>query len=113
LIGGTLRLRLTANSVAELPRACASADPESFDELERRADALIAWYEQLAVQVGRPRGGVQELAPPQAGDSAIDGRGTRGAIWLREHLEHLTEHVPVLTIPALRVAETRRQPWWR
>src|SRR5205085_9611452 len=90
LIGGTLRLRLTANSVAELPRACASADQESFDAIERSADALIAWYEQLAVHVGRPRGGVEELAAPQVADGTADEGGTRGAIWLREHLEHLT-----------------------
>lgn len=113
LIGGTLRLRLTANAVAELPRACASADRESFDAIERRADELIGWYEQLAVQVGRPRGGVAELAPLEAVNGTGDGGGTRGAIWLREHLEHLGEHVAVLATPAARIAETRRQPWWR
>lgn len=113
LIGGTLRLRLTANSVADLPRACAGADQESFDAVGRRADALIGWYERLAVQVGRPRGEVEELDPPAIGDDAEDGGGTRGAIWLREHLEHLAENVEALAAPAIRVAETRRQPWWR
>jgi hypothetical protein len=112
LIGGTLRLRLTANSVAELPRACASADQESFDAIERRADELSAWYERLAVQVGRPRASIEELVPPEATGGSSNG-GTRGAIWLREHLEHLTDHVAVLATPATRVAETRRQPWWR
>jgi hypothetical protein len=112
LIGGTLRLRLTANSVAQLPRACAHAEPEAFDAIEHRADELIVWYEQLAVQVGRPRAGIQVLVPPEATDGSPDGR-TRGVIWLREHLEHLTEHVAVLAAPATRLAETRRQPWWR
>jgi Fusaric acid resistance protein-like len=113
LIGGTLRLRLTASSVAELPRACAKADPQSFEEIERRADELIGWYEQLAVHVGRPRGGVEMLSALQVSDGAGNGGGTRGAIWLREHLDHLAEHVELLTAPAIRIAETRRQPWWR
>jgi hypothetical protein len=113
LIGGTLRLRLTAASVAHLPPACANADQPEFEEIERRADELIGWYERLAVQVGRPRDPVETLAAPQPGDGTGGSSGMRGAIWLREHVEHLAEHVGVLTDPATRLAEARRQPWWR
>jgi uncharacterized membrane protein YccC len=114
LIGGTLRLRQTASSVAELPRACIGTDQASFDAIEQRADALLAWYDRLAAHIGRPRGGVTPLAaPPNVGDGASDGGGSRGAIWLREYLEHLAQNTEVLTTPAMHVAEIRRRPWWR
>jgi uncharacterized membrane protein YccC len=113
LIGGTVRLRLTAHSVAGLPRACVESDRAAFDEVGKRADALVSWFEQLAVHVGKPRGAVQPLAPPEMGNGGGDGDASRGAIWLREHLEHLAEHTDALTAPAMHVAEIRRQPWWR
>jgi hypothetical protein len=34
-------------------------------------------------------------------------------LWIREHLHHLGSHAPVVTEPAIRIAEQRRQPWWR
>jgi uncharacterized membrane protein YccC len=113
LIGGTMRLRLTANSVAALPRACAGSDSDALDALEQRADALVDWHEQLAAQVGRPRGAIEPLVPPAESDGAISGGGSRGAIWLREYLEHLAERIDALTEAAMRLAEVRRQPWWR
>jgi hypothetical protein len=121
LIGGTLRLRLTAHSVAGLPRACVSSDRESPDAIEERADTLVAWYRQLSVQVGRPGGDLTPLGTPatdgyQAGDdghpAGDDGHDSRGSIWLREHLDHLAENFGDLSAPALRVAQFRQQPWW-
>jgi uncharacterized membrane protein YccC len=120
LIGGTLRLRLTAHAIAGLPHACAKTDQEPWEAVQERADRLTAWYRQLAVCVGRPRRDVPALAKPNLDDSREglerakpNGTSSRGAIWLREHLGHLAEHIPDLTAPANRVAEIRRQPWWR
>ena len=120
LIDGTLRLRLTAYALAGLPRACASAERQGVDHVESRADALIAWYRQLAIEVGKPSHDISPLARFE-----LDGNGqsvngprpgradSRGAIWLQEPLDHLAEHTQDLITPAMHVAETRRQPWWR
>jgi hypothetical protein len=55
------------------------------------------------------------LEPPSFGaaDIARGGSGSYYGVWLCEHLNHLSEHLGDLVQPALRVAELRRQPWWR
>jgi hypothetical protein len=65
LVGGTLRLRLTAHAV-----------------------------------VGLPRNEHGSASSPHA-------------IWLCEHLDHLTDHLTELIAPATRVAKIRRRPWWQ
>jgi uncharacterized membrane protein YccC len=116
LIGGTLRLRLTAHSVAALPRSCAN-HPPSLDAIEARADALVDWYRELAVTVGERRGRPEvPLALPDASDGLAAGDGcatSRGVVWLGEHLDHLTENARGLIAPAKHVAAVRRRPWWR
>ena len=117
LVGGTMRLRLTARALAELPGDAGAAGAPR-EALERRAATLQSWYEQLAELVGRPNH--QPLAAPEAptfgaGDVARDwdGSGSYYGIWLCEHLNHLSEHLGELVRPAERIAEIRRQPWWR
>jgi uncharacterized membrane protein YccC len=115
LVGGTLRLRLTARAVAELP-GDADAVGSSRDALEHRTVALQAWYHQLADLVGKPNHGpVTPLEPPRfgSGDVARAQSGSYYGVWLCEHLNHLSEHLGDLVQPAVRVAELRRQPWWR
>jgi uncharacterized membrane protein YccC len=116
LVGGTLRLRLTARAVADLP-GDASAVDTSRSELERRAIALTSWYEQLATVVERPNHRpVAALRAPSPGSGGLGAPGRSGSyygIWLCEHLNHLAEHLGELVRPAARVAEIRRQPWWR
>jgi hypothetical protein len=115
LVGGTLRLRLTAHAIAGLPRSCAGDSDETQALLNDRAEVLDAWFERLAAQLGRPRGQpVTALAPPDFGDDGADGRPhSRRTIWLSEHLDHLTQHLSELVQPAAHVAEFRRRPWWR
>jgi Fusaric acid resistance protein-like len=117
LVGGSLRLRLTAHAVATLPpdRGYDPAVAEAV--LGRRTDALDEFYERLAAQVGRPhRGGngVVPLAPPEFDGEPVENHAvTRQSVWLCEHLDHLTEHLHELVAPAAAVAEVRRRPWWR
>jgi fusaric acid resistance family protein len=117
LLGGTLRLRLTAHAVAGLPRACAKSDPEFVHMVEQRTEALVAWYQQLAQHVGRPGRELAPLAKPGSGGegraSAAGEGDSRGAVWLQEYLDHLAEHLQDLIAPASHLAEIRRQPWWR
>jgi uncharacterized membrane protein YccC len=121
LIGGTLRLRLTAHAIAGLPRDCAQTTPDSVAAVGDHADALVRFYEQLAIRVGRPRaqasaagGGLGPIGPPGLdGETAASADGSRQAIWLREHLDHLADNMSVLVEPAGHLAEIRARPWWR
>ncbi len=114
LIGGSLRLRLTAWSVADLP-----SEPEIGSAgpiLSRRTKTLAVWYEQLAELVGRPNGSrIAALAAPAfaPSDTVDSASASQYAVWLCEHLEHLGERSAELVEPATRIAEIRRRPWWR
>ena len=115
LVGGSLRLRLTAHAVADLPRDATGAG-RVREALDSRTRTLAAWYDRLAELVGSPRErSVATLEPPRFGaaDAVDTSSGSRYGIWLCEHLDHLSEHLEELVRPALRVAEIRRRPWWR
>ena len=115
LVGGSLRLRLTAHAVAEMPGDATGLDAARA-VLERRTATLTSWYEELAEQVGRPdHRAVSELEPPSlAGAGKVDSStGSYYGVWLCEHLDHLSEHLGELVRPAAAVAEIRSRPWWR
>ena len=115
LVGGSLRLRLTAHAVAELPQdpiALASAR----DALERRTRTLIDWYDGLATLVDRPaHQPAATLEPPIFGPDTVvtAGSGSHYGVWLCEHLDHLAEHLGDMIEPATRLAALRRAPWWK
>jgi uncharacterized membrane protein YccC len=170
LVMATMRLRLTAYSLAGMrePDHVRRHHQQSLryakGVLTQATAELTAFYERIAVLVGRPTAG--EVVPPvtvptfaglngtsaaagasaeevsavvrvgaalgaavQDGDGAADGDGTAGGdddlvriittrhhphlLWVTEHLEHLSDHLAVITGPATHVAEQRRQPWWR
>jgi hypothetical protein len=115
LVGGTLRLRLTAQALARLP-----PDPiavrEARDAIDRRAGIISDWYLSLAEQLDRPRvAAISPLVAPILGPDTIVGieSGSHYGVWLCEHLDHLAEHLDELVQPAFRIAELRRAPWWR
>jgi uncharacterized membrane protein YccC len=115
LVGGSTRLRLTAYSITELPRSPSRIGAARVP-LTQRAGALASFFEQLADTVGKPDGRARgALRPPQfdSGDRGGPASGSRLAVWLCEHLDHLADHLADLVQPALRVAELRRRPWWR
>jgi uncharacterized membrane protein YccC len=115
LVGGTLRLRLTAHAIAELPR-----DPIALatarEALERRTTVMTDWYGRLATLVDRPSSQpVRAPEPPRFGDDTLvtASSGSHYGVWLCEHLDHLAEHLSEMIEPAVRLAELRRAPWWR
>jgi hypothetical protein len=115
LVGGSMRLRLTAQLVADLPHDENGIGAAGGD-LDRRAETLAAWFERLAEMLGRPREGtLAALEPPTLAprDRAEASSGSHYGIWLGEHLDHLSEHLGDLVQPAVRLAEIRRRPWWR
>jgi uncharacterized membrane protein YccC len=115
LVGGTLRLRLTAQAVAGLPRDCASGDDRSRDAVGRRVRLLARWYDELAMLVGRPASAAVPALTEPAFDTGrdVDGGHSRQAVWLREHLDHLVEHLSELIPPGRHIAEIRRRRWWQ
>jgi Fusaric acid resistance protein-like len=115
LVGGSLRLRLTAHAVAEMPGDATGVDAARA-VLEHRTVMLTSWYEKLAEQVGRPdRSAVSELEPPSLSAAGVvdASSGSYYGVWLCEHLDHLAEHAGELVRPAAAVATLRRRPWWR
>jgi uncharacterized membrane protein YccC len=114
LVGGSLRLRLTARAIAELP-GDASAITGVRDTLERRTDTLARWYEQLAELVAPPSPVAPRAlqAPTFAELEGSDTQASYYGVWLCEHLSHLGEHLGELVKPAAQVAQIRRRPWWR
>lgn len=124
LVMASTRLRLTAYSLASLrpEHACApdhgGAEPPGTAEarvaLARTAGTLAGFYDEVATLVGRPVAN-QVLAPLNvpALDELDRARQHAHLLWIREHLHHLSAHAPVVTDPAVRIAEQRRLPWWR
>jgi uncharacterized membrane protein YccC len=115
LVGGSLRLRLTAYAISGLPPD-AHGTASSREALGLRVGALAAWYDRLAELLDRPRGRpVAVLEPPELGPETVvhTSSGSHYGVWLCEHLDHLCEHLEVLVAPATHVANMRRRPWWR
>ncbi|HWX52224.1 MAG TPA: FUSC family protein, partial [Solirubrobacteraceae bacterium] len=116
LVGASMRLRLTAHSIAGLPPD-ESGGQTTREALDHRTRTLAAWYERLSELVGRPRHGqpVDGLQAPVFGPADVVGapEGSHYGIWLCEHLDHLAEDLGELAQHGSRIAEARRTPWWR
>jgi uncharacterized membrane protein YccC len=113
LVGGSLRLRLTAHAVAGLPHLDGHGNAEARIVLIERTARLQSWYDNLAAQVDRPRGGTTPaLTEPDLGNGGSTGTSPM-TVWLCEHLDHLAQHLGELVAPAEMVAAVRRRPWWR
>lgn len=131
LVMASLRLRLTAHTLAGLRRVPATSqgkrpvpwsryDDSVRVELRAAASLLSQFYDQLATTVGRPAraeagtgvAAIPVALPPGALAAEPVARHPR-LMWVREHLYHLGEHTETLTGPAARIAEVRHRPWWR
>jgi uncharacterized membrane protein YccC len=135
LVMATMRLRLTANSLAggggthadaggpagrDGAAADGRADPVTA-ALTRQAADLADFYERVAVEVGPPHHDEPprlDAPGPSGTDEFPGGQSDRApfhprAVWVREHLRHLGEHAHTITAPAEQVAQLRRVPWWR
>jgi uncharacterized membrane protein YccC len=143
LVMATIRLRLTAHSLAGLRANCPPAPSpdghlDPVTALRRVAADLTDFYERIAVQVGRPRRGeplpAPVVVPPgldrqapavtegtaatpvtegTAATATVASTARPHSVWVREHLADLGSHVPDIIQPAEHVARLRRVPWWR
>jgi uncharacterized membrane protein YccC len=115
LVGGTMRLRLTAHAVSGLSPVEEADLGAAQAVLTRRARVLESWFDSLADQLGRSRGPVESVPePPSPVPEPIERSAhSPQTLWLSEHLDHLIEHLGELLGPAEHVAENRRRPWWQ
>jgi uncharacterized membrane protein YccC len=132
LVMATIRLRLTAHSLAGLRAHCPPSGPggrpDPVPPLRRMATDLTDFYRRVAVHLGPPgHGPPAPLVAPSfaglasAGEPLGTGDGDGAApmadrphvVWVLEHLQDLQAHAPEITAPAEHVAELRRTPWWR
>ncbi len=117
LVMGTVRSRLTAHSLAGLPNP--HVDPDPFRRLlGDQAGQLAAWYDHLASRLDRTdHGDVPMLAPPAFPDlleqPGASVRDLACALWVHEHIKHISARLAELVEPAAVVAAQRHRPWWR
>lgn len=116
LVSGTVRVRLTAHSLAGLPNPDVGPDLVRL-MLSEQAGQLAAWYDHLASRLDRvDHSAVPVLAPPGYRDPVAEGVPVGElscALWVNEHLKHLTPRLAELVEPATVVAAQRHRPWWR
>lgn len=114
LVGGTLRLRLTARAVSELPHDMSPESAAWRDALAGNAAMLEQFCGQLAGLLGPPdRLVVPSLELPALTYLPVGDVHTPELIWLSENLNTLTCRLAEVITPATRVATIRRQPWRR
>jgi uncharacterized membrane protein YccC len=113
VVGGSLRLRLTAQSLDDVIRPEPSTDPARHD-LVQEAARLAGWCDGVAAQLGRaPATVARELADAIGGDTAVFGSTHGYLLWVRHHLDHFRHHLSELDEPVAVIAGQRAVPWWR
>ncbi|HVA21479.1 MAG TPA: FUSC family protein [Candidatus Micrarchaeia archaeon] len=116
-VGGAMRLRLTAHSLAGLPRGMLG-DPQRSD-LSREAEQLSAWYQQLAAHtIGLAELPVALLegvdgdavAPAGGPGAAAPVPQPAAALMAHQHLRHLRLHLAEIVGPVAQVAAQAHRP---
>jgi uncharacterized membrane protein YccC len=119
LVMATLRLRLTAHSLAGLRAYCPPMGEDAHhgpvQSLRYLSSELTDFYRSIAVLVGPPGHDppVPLAAPVLPADGAVPPLFGPHPLWVREHLQDLGQHAGDITVPAEHVAQLRRVPWWR
>jgi uncharacterized membrane protein YccC len=112
LVGGAMRLRLSAQSLSGAPSPQPAPAP-GHQALVEEAVGVAGVCDGLAGLLGHsPATVAQELVGLPVDDApplAIHGH----SLWVREHLEHVKRNLAELEAPALVVAQSRAVPWWR
>jgi uncharacterized membrane protein YccC len=119
LVMATLRLRLTAHSLAGLRAYCPpmgeDAHHDPVQSLRHLSSELTDFYRSIAIQVGPPGHDPPSpvAAPVLPADGVVPPIFGPHPLWVREHLQDLGKHAGDITVPAEHVAQLRRVPWWR
>jgi hypothetical protein len=113
LIGATLRLRLTSQSLASLQPPDVSNDPARHS-LVGEAVLLAEQCDGIARQLRMtPDGSPQDVIPAFSDDETPVRPEAGYLLWVREHLDHVRERLVDLVEPVDEVAARKSVPWWR
>ena len=113
LIGATLRLRLTSQSLASLQPPDVSNDPARHS-LVGEAVLLAEQCDGIARQLRMtPNGSPDDVIPAFSGDPSPVWPEAGYLLWVREHLDHVRERLVDLVEPVDAVAARKSVPWWR
>ena len=116
LIGGTMRVRLTAQSLASVAPPPAAPAPERRALVEESV-VVAGLCDDLAGRLGRASTTVaQEFATVVADDAPelhAPGQLSGYGLWAQEHLRHIRTNLATLQVPAAAVSAQRQRPWWR
>ena len=113
LVGGSMRLRLTAASLADVTRPESGADP-ARGALVQEAARLAGWCDAVAARLGHASATVaRELASSLGADNGALGSTQGYLLWVRHHLDHFRHYLGELEEPIAVVADRRTVPWWR
>jgi uncharacterized membrane protein YccC len=112
LVGASLHIRLTAQSLASAPPPEAVADPTRHTLIEE-AIRLAGWCDGVASELGRTSvTAAQELAPTISEELPIHPQGGY-LLWVHHHLEHVRQRLADMVESVAIIAEARTVPWWR
>ena len=112
LTGAALRLRLMARALDRLLPAERPAG-EGTRAVLAEAVRLAGQYDDLSAQLGHtPRTVAQELAALHLGLTEV-GPEDDQLLWVRLHLEHLSDNLEDIAEPARAVTSQISSPWWR
>jgi uncharacterized membrane protein YccC len=113
LVGGTLRLRLTAQSLSNLPPPGPASDSGRLALVEE-ATRLAGWCDVYAGDLGRSSPtAARELAPTMVDQLSVSHVQQGYLLWVQHHLDHIRDHLADLAEPVTAIHERRGLPWWR
>jgi len=113
VVSGALRIRLTAQSLSNLPPPEPNNDPGRLTLVEE-ATRLAGWCDGLAGDLGRSSPtAAGELAAAIADQLAPPPRLQGYLLWVQHHLDHIRDHLADLVEPVTAIHERRTVPWWR
>ena len=113
LVGGAMRIRLTAQSLSNLPPPQPITDPSRITLVEE-ATRLAGWCDGFAGDLGRSAPtAARELASAIAAQLSPPHRHQGYLLWVQHHLDHIRDHLADLVEPVTAIHERRSLPWWR
>jgi uncharacterized membrane protein YccC len=113
LVGGAMKLRLTAASLAAAtPVESIPLDNVRYELLQESLQ-VAGQCDALAAELGHvDETVVLELAGLVPAPEGLE-RSPARLVWIREHIEHARAVVLSMAEPASAVASVRHTPWWR
>lgn len=114
LVGGERQLRLSAQSLADVPDTEPSLPPAQSRLLLGEAVRIAGLCDDLARKLGdAPATLAQELDGLPGLESSPKGVSQGFGLWVSLHLSHVQGALGELSEPASLLATMRARPWWR